>query len=103
MHAGQTSSSPAKDAGDPSFSPPENGFNSRRWGSGSPSVPGPKPPLASVSLERTKSPPAWDQVIMFGEGDTERKSAELGDRRAVSYGSSRPAAMGSGGFAGTIG
>ena len=82
----------------------ENEVNSQGW-QRSPrvSVAGPKPPQASVSLERAStSPPAWEQVIMFGGDKTESNHPLRKGRRLESLGPSLPAASGKGAFAGTV-
>ena len=84
-------------------SPAESGMHSQRWQNPvNSSIPEPKPPLASVSLERANKSPAWDQVIMFGEDGSERNAQGHGANfTKESFGPSVPAALHRGGFAGT--
>ena len=82
------------------LSPLDDGTHSRSWSTG------PKPPMASVSLERaSKSPPIWDEVIMFGGEDRALSSAPVNGFVAgtVSKGPSLPATRGGHRFAGTTG
>jgi hypothetical protein len=81
------------------LSPRDDGTHSRGW------TAGPKPPMASVSLERaSKSPPIWDEVIMFGGENRALTSAPVKGNVAgtVTKGPSLPAAGGGNGFAGTM-